>query len=130
MPKIAHTRSNIAKALKALTLREAEPVLAAIQGPERDRREYHKKNLLDCDTVVLCWARASEVWAKASAMELKNWRALGRSRQFTRRVLAVGPPPQDVKSDLIAVPPRSEIDVVLLTCAEPSPETVARLIEP
>jgi hypothetical protein len=118
---------NIAKALK---LREIEPVLSAIQGSESGLRELHRKRLLDCDTVVLCWATASEVWAMASAMELKNWRALGRTRQFTRRALAVGPPPRDVKLHLIELPPRSEIDLVLdLTSAEPSFESVAPLFE-
>ena len=68
---------------------------------------------LQCDAVVLCWANASEVWIRAHARQLRDWRELGRTERFAFRGLIAGPPPGNRKKILLRVPPRSEIDKVL-----------------
>ena len=77
-----------------------------------DRERLHRKYLIDCDAVVLCWAQATDVWAKMSANELRSWSELGRKNGFAYRSLILGPPPGESKSD-IDLPPSSEIDWVL-----------------
>jgi TIR domain len=75
-----------------------------------DRDKLHRMNLAECDVVFLCWAHASDVWAKMSARELRSWRDLGRKQQFSLRSLVLGPPPEDTKTedDLPSIP--HEID--------------------
>src|SRR5262249_29165345 len=64
-----------------------------------DRDKLHRMNLAECDAVFLCWAHASDVWAKMSARELRDWRDLGRKQQFSLRSLLLGPPPEDTKTE-------------------------------
>jgi hypothetical protein len=117
---------EVAKAFKE---RNIEPTLPALQGDMNDRRQWHRKNLVECDTVVLCWGSASDVWAMAQSRELKDWKKLGRNKQIRLRGLIVGPPSDDVKADFVELCPKSEIDVVVdLTAQEhPTPDALARL---
>lgn len=98
---------------KALKQRQVKPVVAALEGDPAEVSADHRRNLLECDAVVLCWASASEVWAKAAARELKNWRDLGRAEQFSCRGLVAGPPPGQRKDLFVALADVDEIDVVL-----------------
>lgn len=118
---------NVAKVLQRQRM---EPVLSSVKGTASQLNALHRRNLVDCDAVLLCWANAAEVWARASSRELKNWRQLGRSKQFAYRGLVLGPPPDDLKADFKDVLPKSEIDVVLdFTKLDiPSPEDLAPLI--
>jgi hypothetical protein len=115
---------------KALKQRHVKPVVAALEGDPAEVSADHRRNLLECDAVVLCWASASEVWAKAAARELKNWRELGRAVQFSCRGLVAGPPPGQRKDLFVALADVDEIDVVLdLTAIErPSPDKLDDLI--
>jgi len=117
---------GVAKALKKLDI---EPILPALRGEELGRTALHLENLRECDNVVLCWGIASELWAKTSSRELKDWKKLGRSKKFALRGLVVGPPPDEVKTDVADLWPRSEIDVVINLPSQdpPSPETLAPL---
>ena len=104
---------------KMLQEREIEPLWPAFEGDPAQIRAYHREKLQECDAVVLCWGAAADLWVKASAHELRNWRDLGREKKFTLRGLLAGPPPGQFKDILMELPPRSEIDVVLdLTKAE------------
>jgi hypothetical protein len=110
--------------------RRLRAVLPAIEGEPAELDALHRANLRECAAVVLCWARASEVWAKATCRELRSWEKLGRSEKFTLRGLVAGPPPGSRKSVLVRLPPEGEIDIVLdLTAVDkPSPEVLDPLI--
>jgi TIR domain len=105
----------------ALQERNIEPIIPALEGDAADLSAHHRRNLLECDAVILCWANASEVWARASARELSEWRELGRSKRFAYRALVAGPPPAARKNMLVKLPPRSDIDLVLDLTALPKP---------
>ena len=92
---------------------EIEPLLPALEGPPSEVESYHRQRLAECDAVVLCWANASEVWIRANAHQLRDWRGLGRTDRFAFRGLIAGPPPGNRKKILLRVPPRTEIDKVL-----------------
>jgi len=80
-----------------------------------ERRKFHKDSLSECTVVVMCWANASEMWARAQSKELRNWQTLGRKQQFACRGLIAGPPPDERKDDKLLrhlFPPR-DIDIVL-----------------
>jgi TIR domain len=98
---------------KALEQRGIQPVFPAFEGDPAELAALHRRELADCDAVVLCWAKAAEVWVKSQSRELKNWRDLGRDKRFACRGLVAGPPPGERKELLVQLPPRNEIDVVL-----------------
>jgi hypothetical protein len=114
----------------ALQERQIEPIIPALEGDAADLSAHHRQNLLECDAVILCWANASEVWARASARELSEWRELGRSKRFAYRALVAGPPPAARKNILVKLPPRSDIDLVLDLTAlpKPVPEALSSLV--
>jgi TIR domain len=95
---------------------------------EQERTRFHRENLAKCATVMMCWANASEYWARAQSMELANWRGLGRKQQFAHRALIAGPPPTTRKEDkrLRLLFPRKEIDILLnsATTERPLPEVI------
>jgi hypothetical protein len=81
---------------------------------EPERRQFHKERLSECAAVVMCWANASEMWARAQSKELRDWQTLGRKEQFACRGLIAGPPPDARKDDRLLrhlFPPK-EIDVL------------------
>jgi hypothetical protein len=96
-----------------LAQRGIQPVFPAFEGDPAELAALHRRELAECDAVVLCWANAAEVWVKSQARELKNWRALGRDHRFACRGLVAGPPPGQRKDLLVQLPPRNEIDVVV-----------------
>jgi hypothetical protein len=114
----------------ALQDRDIEPIIPALEGDPAELTSHHRQNLQQCDAVILCWANAPEVWARATARELSEWRELGRTRRFAYRALVAGPPPAARKNILVKVPPRSDIDLVLDLTAHPvpTPEALAPLI--
>jgi hypothetical protein len=63
----------------------------------------------------MCWANASEMWARAQSRELRDWQALGRKERFSYRGLIAGPPPHERKDDrmLRLLFPLKEVDLVL-----------------
>lgn len=128
-PKDRRFAVNIAKALRD---KNVQPVLAAVDGDEAERNALHRQRLQECDAIVLCWGAASETWAITSASELRNWRDLGRSRKFSCRGLVVGPPPHEVKADIVELPPKSEIDVIvdLTSLEQPTPDALNPLFAP
>lgn len=114
----------------ALRERKLKPVLPAVEGEPADLDRFHREVLRECNAVVLCWATASEVWARATCREWRSWEKLGRREKFVVRALITGPPPGSRKSMMVRLPPDDEIDVVIdLTAHEkPSAEALEPLI--
>jgi len=111
---------------KVLLQKKLEPKLPPIEGDAGERNALHRLYLKQCDTVVLCWATASDVWAMATASELRNYKDLGRTKKFACRSLVAGPPDSEGKSQFLELVPKSEIDVVvdLTKQTEPLPEAL------
>jgi|GEM_PF-808196 len=97
----------------ALEQCEVEPVFPVFEGDPVEVHGWERKQLRDCDAVLVCWANAPEVWVAAQSEQLRSWRGLGRVRPFYCRTLVTGPPPGRRKSFRVAVPPRKQFDVVL-----------------
>jgi hypothetical protein len=124
-------RSYALSVAKALRERKLYPILPAIDDDPVKCQKLHRSYLMENDFVVLCWAKATDTWRRTASHELKDWQQLGRTKQFTRRGLVVGPPRDQFKSELeIVPPPPSEIDVVLdlIEKDPPSPEALGPLV--
>lgn len=107
-----------------------EPLLPVFEGPARDVMAYHERQLQVCDAVIVCWAKASEVWVRSATHELSSWSALGRKRPFDWRALVAGPPPNSRKKMLSHALSRGEIDQIidLTTFERPSIEAIGALL--
>jgi hypothetical protein len=118
---------EIAKALQA---RQISPKWLAYEESSAERVQLHRRYLRECDSVVVCWASASDVWVKATSDEWADWRQLGRTSPFARRTLIAGPPPGQPKRMFAGLWPTPEIDLVVdLTGREhPVPEDLSSLI--
>jgi hypothetical protein len=99
------------KVHKWLRQQKADAVLPG-NDDDADKDKLHRKNLAECDAVFLCWAQATDVWAKMSASELRSWRDIGRKNKFSVRGLVLGPPPRESKSE-DDMPSDYEIDEIL-----------------
>jgi len=102
---------NLARAMRSKN-DSISTVFPATEGDPSDLIRIHRRTLLQCDAVILCWASAAEGWARAHANEL-DWKTLGRSTAFAYRSIVAGPPPGDRKSVLVEFPPRNEVDFVV-----------------
>jgi hypothetical protein len=98
---------------EAMRQRRLEALLPVFDGQEAEIRSFNNKQLAECDGVIVCWASASEVWVRAQASGLRNWSALGRSKQFCYRAVVAAPPPGARKRAGKLLFPRSEIDLVI-----------------
>jgi DDE domain len=97
----------------ALQERRIETILPAFEGPQVEINSFHRKNLVECDAVALCWAHASEVWVRAQSADLRDWRGLGRKNPFMYRGVIAGPPPGNRKKNSKHLFSRSEIDIIV-----------------
>jgi hypothetical protein len=91
---------NLAQALQQ---RQLETLLPAFEGPDSEIKSFNGKQLAECDAVVLCWAKASEVWVRAEASGLRDWHQLGRKQQFFYRAVIAAPPPGSAPSGPMVV---------------------------
>jgi hypothetical protein len=114
----------------ALQGRHIETVLPAFEGSQAEINSFHSQNLVECDAVALCWAHASEVWVRAYAHGLRDWRSLGRKEPFAYRGVIAGPPPGNRKKNGKYLFPRSEIDFIidLVDKDRPFPELLDELV--
>lgn len=108
---------------QALAQRQIQVIWPYFEGDPAELRAMHRENLREADSVLLCWARAPDLWVNKSAQELRNWRELGRIKRFACRLLIAAPPPGMSKKRLLTVPPQSDIDAVLdlTACDAPPP---------
>jgi hypothetical protein len=127
LPEDADYAVDVAAVLQAANI---EAVMPAFEGGASELMALHRENLKDCDSIVLCWASATEVWVKASSRELRDWQKLGRNSRFACRGLIAGPPPGDRKNVMAKIPPR-EIDIILDLTAiqQPTLASLERLVD-
>ena len=83
----------VAEIAKVFWQLQVKPVVPALGGGLGEVSVEDLRKLAECDAVVVCWAAASEVWARANGEKLKDWRQFGRSSRFVCRGLLAGPPP-------------------------------------
>ena len=116
---------------RALQQRKIAAVLPAFDGDPAERAQLHREQLIDCDAVVLCWAKTAEVRVKSRSREWRNWRTLGRESEFSCRALVAGPPPGTGKRVLLDIPPLGEIDVALDLTGydQPTPDSLEPLVQ-
>ncbi len=86
---------TVARSLRELGLR---PALPAAQGDPAQVAAWHRRNLKRCAGVVVCWAKAGDVWVLATADEHED-PSLGREQPFRSRAIVLLPPPDQVKID-------------------------------
>jgi hypothetical protein len=115
---------------KALKERNITPRFPAYEGSDAERVQLHRQYLRECDSVVVCWASAPDVWVKVTSNELVDWRVLGRTKEFARRGLVAGPPPGMPKRMFVELFPKDEMDVVvdLTSCLHPQAADLGPLI--
>jgi hypothetical protein len=124
-PKDAKYAHNVAK---FLAKRNIIPLTPAWDDDEAEKNKLDQQCIRDCDSVVLCWVSASEVWAKANSYKLLDWKSLGRTKPFARRGLVAGPPPGDVKAMFADLTPQNGVDVVIdWSESDPKPDDLNRL---
>lgn len=118
---------SVGKALKA---RDITPKFPAFEGTDAEKVQFHRQMLRACDSVLVCWAAAPDVWVKVTSNELVDWKTLGRTKGFFKRGLVAGPPPGKPKKTFVDFCPNDEIDVVLdLTGYDrPEPEHMSAIV--
>ena len=125
----AEDEENAVELARMLKQQKAQPVLRALDGTPEELLRYHRDRLRDCDSVVVCWAAASEVAARSMWNELEDWRAIGRTKEFSRRGLIAGPPPGPRKKKVDVLFSTGKIDVIvdLTSRVSPAPEDLGPL---
>jgi hypothetical protein len=104
-------------------------LMPAFDGSPAEQKRLRKKYLHDCDSVVICWGAASEVWTKVRLAELEDFGGLGRSDDFARRGLVAGPPPGTPKKRFRELLLSDDVTFIDLTEREqPTPEELDRLV--
>ena len=114
--------------MKKLQKVKIEPLLPVVEGTSAELEGFHQRNLRECHIVIVCWAKASEGWVRATSNELKAWKAPAEAKDFAFRGLIAGPPKRPRKEELLPVPipPRTEIDKILdlMEPARPVPDAL------
>lgn len=62
------------------------------EGDERELREYHQENLVQCDAVVIVYGSANELWVQRKLSDLRKAFGLGRQRPFRAKAVVLGAP--------------------------------------
>jgi hypothetical protein len=125
---IYHNKEDVdyANVLAALIQqRQMIPIPAEHEGAPDELLRFHRDCLRRCDSVVICWAAATAVAARAMWSELEDWQVIGREKEFSRRGMVVGPPPNARKSNykvLFPADDSNEVIVDLTSHPKPSPE--------
>jgi hypothetical protein len=116
---------NLARALRERNLKADVP---AIEGDPRDLEDFHRRQLRECTAVVLCWAKAPEVWARAACQEWSDLEKLGRTERFALRALVAGPPPSGRKKTFFALPEEADLVFDVTDVETPSPDIIDQIV--
>ncbi len=84
---------RIADALEKRHVKAVKPTFSADSGTEL--MENNKRKLAGCDAVVLCWGNVPETWIEQQPGIWRDYRKLGREKDFERKSLLAGPPEDD-----------------------------------
>ena len=118
----------------ALKKRQVQPIFPIFDDTDAEVTAWHRKQLAECDAVVVCWASAGEVWVTQQTPEWKDWHKLGREKRFTYRGVIAGPPADRKQSYMkkysMQLLPPNEVDIVLDLSAydKPPPEALDPLV--
>ena len=110
VPEDTKYACDLMDALRERGINVSPPVF---QGSPAEVMRIHKQRLAECSAIVLCWAQATEAWADANAHELRDWKKLGREKNFSYRGLLAGPPPGDRKAVFVKYSRKNQIDIVV-----------------
>jgi hypothetical protein len=66
-------------------------------GDEKELREYHQENLVQCDGTIIFYGAANELWVQRKLFDLRKVFGLGRQRPFLAKAVLVGVPPRPEK---------------------------------
>jgi TIR domain/Domain of unknown function (DUF4062) len=75
-------------------------ILPATEGEETEILEDHKLNLLDCDSVLIYYGRANEIWLRMKQRELQKLAGYGRTRPLLAKCIFISAPRTDAKERL------------------------------
>jgi len=118
----------------ALKRRRIQPSFPIFDDTDAEVTAWHRKQLAECDAVVVCWGDAGEVWVRQQTPEWRHWQKLGREKEFACRGVIAGPPGDRKHSYMkkyhMNLLPPGEVDIVLdLTAYEaPPPEALDPLV--
>ncbi len=104
-------------------------MLPAFDGPDLEIKRFNSECLKTCDAVILFWGAASEVWVRAQASGLRNWRDLDRTKPFSFRCILCAPPPGLRKSASKLIFPSNEVDIFVDLTEKLEPELLMPLID-
>jgi len=108
-----------------LQQRQMVPIPTEHDGAPDELIRFHRDCLRKCDSVVICWAAAPAVSARAMWSELDDWEGFGREKGFLRRGMVVGPPPGPRKKNykvLFPIDESNEVVIDLTSHPQPLPE--------
>jgi hypothetical protein len=62
------------------------------EGDEKELREYHQENLVQCDATLIYYGTTNELWVQRKLSDLRKAFGLGRQRPFLAKAVLVGAP--------------------------------------
>ena len=125
--KDAAYAADVAAALQQRAIGVATPVF---DGTKTEKARVNRRQMQACDAFALCWAKATESWAVAHALQLMEWRPSGRTKKFPTALL-LGPPRIDRKAARATIKPPGVDSVVDLTnCEKPCPQDLDAWLGP
>jgi hypothetical protein len=74
-----------------------EAVLPLKDGDERQIREDHQQNLIDCEAALLYWGRAGEAWVRSQLRELLKAPGYGRPNAIQLQGVYLATPASEAK---------------------------------
>lgn len=66
-------------------------------GDEKELREYHQENLVQCDAAIIYYGATNELWVQRKLYDLRKAFGLGRQRPFRAKAVFVGSPSNQEK---------------------------------
>ena len=94
------------------------------QGDERELREYHQENLVQCDGALIYYGAADEFWVERKLSDLRKAFGLGRARPYVANAVFVAMPQTPDKERF-----RTQAALVVKAMQDFSPDALAPFLE-